>query len=750
MGIAHNAASHVMRTMTSRPASLPPQEGNQLIALFNAGRHAELETQALALSRRYPDAPFVWNVLGVARLMLQRDAVPALSRAAALSPANAEIHSNLGNALRAQGRLQDAVGSYRQAVALRPQQAAGHHNLGIALMELGRLTEAEASYRQALACDPGFVPSMFNLGLALKEQGRLDEAEAAWRRVVVLVPEHVDAHLSLGVLMAERHRLNDAEISLRCALALNPDDPRVCVNLGLVLRLIGRLRESEVLLRQVINLHPDHADAWCNLGVVLKDLRRLNEAQTCFERALQASERGVFPEAVNNLGHLHEIQGRVQPAQDCFRQALAWQPDFIEARDNLLFNLNYQGKASPEFMLQEARAYGEVVAARAMPFTQWQGSFEPQRALRVGLVSGDLRRHPVGHFAESALVALANQAHARLGLHVYDTHGLRDDLSERVQRSCQAWSDVTALTDAELAARIHADGIDVLIDLSGHTAFNRLPVFAWRPAPVQVSWLGYFATTGVAEMDWFLGDPWTLPEHLDAQFTERIWRLPETRLCFTPPDADVPVSSLPSSNGQPFTFGCFNNLSKMGDEVVALWARVLQAVPGSRLMLKASQFDEPSVCDDVRARFAAHGIVGDTLLLSGRSSREDYLRAYHQVDIGLDPFPFTGGTTTIESLWMGVPVLTLAGDRLLARQGVGMMMNAGLPDWVVDSADAYVERAAAWAGDVAALVALRGRLREQVLASPLFDATRFARHLKQALRGMWQERCRVAGLDARA
>lgn len=727
--------------MTSRPVSLPPQEGNQLIALFNAGRHAELETRALALSRRYPQAPFVWNVLGVARLMLNRDAVSALSRAAELSPANAEIHSNLGNALRAQGRLKEAAGSYRQAVALRPQQAAGHHNLGIALQELKHLADAEASYRQALACDPGFVPSMHNLGLTLKDLGRLDEAEATWRQVVTLVPEHADAHLSLGVLLAERHRLADAEISLRCVLALSPDDPKACVNLALVLRQVGRLREAEALLRQVVAREPDHADAWCNLGVVLKDLRRLQEAQVCFERALRVSEREVFPEAANNLGHLHEVQGRVQAAQDCFRQALAWQPDFIEARDNLLFNLNYQGKASPEVMLREAQAYGEVVAKRAQPFAQWPGTFDPDRPLRVGLVSGDIRRHPVGHFAESALVALAAQAQGRLGLHVYATHGVRDDLSDRVQRSCQAWADVTALTDAELASRIHADGIDVLIDLSGHTAFNRLPVFAWRPAPVQVSWLGYFATTGVAEMDWFIGDPWTLPDSLDAQFTERIWRLPETRLCFTPPDIDVPVSPLPCAQGQPLTFGCFNNLTKMGDEVVALWARVLHAVPGSRLVLKASQFDEPAVCDDVRARFAAQGVVGDSLLLSGRSSREDYLKAYHQVDIGLDPFPFTGGTTTVESLWMGVPVLTLAGDRLLARQGVGMMTNAGLPNWVVDSADAYVERAAAFAQDSAALATLRAQLREQVLASPLFDAPRFAVNLEQALRGMWRDRC---------
>ena len=727
--------------MSNRPVSLPPQEGNQLIALFNAGRHAELETKALALSRRFPDAPFVWNVLGVARLMLDRDAVSALSRAAELSPTNAEIHSNLGNALRAQGRLAEATDSYQKAVALRPQHAAGYHNLGIVLMEQGRHAEAEASYQQALRCDPAFLPALFNLGLTCKELGRWDDAEAAWRRVVTLAPEHADAHLSLGVLCAERHRLSDAEVSLRCAIALCPQDPKAQVNLALVLRQLGQLPEAEALLRQVLRAHPTHADAWCNLGVVLKDGRRLAEAQTCFERALQVSEGGVFAEAANNLGHLHEVLGRVQAAQDCFRQALVWQPDLLEARDNLLFNLNYQGVAGVDLMLAEAQAYGELVASRATPFRQWNGSWDPDRPLRVGLVSGDIRRHPVGHFAEGPLRALTDRSAGRLSLHVYATHHAEDDLTKRVRSHCQGWQRVDTLSDGELAALIHADGIDVLLDLSGHTAFNRLPAFAWRPAPVQASWLGYFATTGVAEMDWFIGDPWTLPQALDAQFTERIWRLPETRLCFTPPDADIPVSALPATLGHAFTFACFNNLTKVGDEVVALWARVLDAVPGSRLLLKAAQLDEVTVCADVRARFAAQGIGGERLLLEGRSEREDYLRAYNRADIALDPFPFTGGTTTVESLWMGVPVLTLAGDRLLARQGVGMMTNAGLPQWVVDSEDAYVARAVELARDVPSLAQLRLRLRDQVLASPLFDAPRFAANLEEALRGMWRARC---------
>jgi protein O-GlcNAc transferase len=258
---------------------------------------------------------------------------------------------------------------------------------------------------------------------------------------------------------------------------------------------------------------------------------------------------------------------------------------------------------------------------------------------------------------------------------------------------------------------------------------------------VQVSWLGYFATTGVKAIDYLIADPWTLPEADEAHFTEKIWRLPETRLCFTPPDVDVQVAPLPALTDGCITFGCFNNLTKMNDAVVALWARVLQAVPGSRLFLKTKQLGEAAVRQSVFTRFAAHGIAADQLILEGSASRSAYLSAYHRVDIALDPFPFPGGTVTAEGLWMGVPVLTLAGGRFLSRQGVGLLMNAGLPQWVVADADAYVGSAASHAGDPQRLAMLRNGLRQQVLESPLFDSPRFARHFEGALRGMWQKWC---------
>jgi predicted O-linked N-acetylglucosamine transferase (SPINDLY family) len=281
------------------------------------------------------------------------------------------------------------------------------------------------------------------------------------------------------------------------------------------------------------------------------------------------------------------------------------------------------------------------------------------------------------------------------------------------------------------------DGIDILFDLSGHTAFNRLPMFALKPAPVQVAWLGYLATTGLASMDYLIADPWTLPPSEDAYFTEKIWRLPETYICFTAPQVDVPVGELPARSSGHVTFGSFNNLNKLGDAALALWARVLASVPRSRLFLKAKQLGNDAVRQSILDRFAAHGIAPARLILEGFApSRAEHLGAYQRVDVALDPFPYPGITTSVEGLWMGVPLLTMAGGRFVSRQGVGMLMNAGLPQWIAADEDDYAAKAVAHAADLENLAALRAGLREKVLGSPLFDASRFARHFEAALRAM--------------
>ena len=323
----------------------------------------------------------------------------------------------------------------------------------------------------------------------------------------------------------------------------------------------------------------------------------------------------------------------------------------------------------------------------------------------------------------------------------YPSHFRTDALTERIKACCYGWHSAVGLSDENLARRISDDGIDILIDLSGHTAHSRLPMFAWKPAPVQASWLGYFATTGVAAMDYLIADPWTVQKAEEASFTEKIWRLPDSYLCFTPPDVDVQVVPLPALTNGHVTFGCFNHLSKMNDAVVALWARVLQAVPGSRLFLKAKQLGEATVRQSVVERFATHGVDAGRLILEGAAPRAELLASYRRVDIALDPLPYPGGTTSVEALWMGVPVLTLAGERFLSHIGESILRNVGMPEWIAADADGYVARAVSYAGDLPYLATLRNGLRRQVLGSPLFDAPRFAHHFEAALRGMWRVWC---------
>jgi predicted O-linked N-acetylglucosamine transferase (SPINDLY family) len=429
--------------------------------------------------------------------------------------------------------------------------------------------------------------------------------------------------------------------------------------------------------------------------------------------------------------------GRLEEAEVSLRRALALQPDFTDAYSNLLFALNCRSD-SASAALEAAHQYGQCVNGLVTRrYTDWLCEARPQR-LRVGLVSGDLRQHVVGFFLESLLREINPE---RIELIAYPTQPAEDQLSQRLRAHLAAWRPIVGLTDAAAAERIHADGVHVLLDLSGHTVHNRLPMFAYKPAPVQASWLGYLATTGVAAIDYLIADSWTLPTTEETSFTEKIWRLPETYLCFTPPAEDVPVSSLPALTEGRVTFGSFNSLTKMTDEVVALWARVLAAVPGSRLFLKTRQLKDVSIRQSIVERYAAHGIESDRLILEDVvPGRAEHLATYHRVDIALDPFPYSGITTSAEALWMGVPLLTLTGERFLSRQGVGLLINTGLPEWIASDPDDYVARAVSHAGNLQGLAALRASLRDRFLASPVCDAKRFARHFEQALEGMWQAR----------
>lgn len=725
--------------MAATKKILPPAESSQLVALFNAGRYAELESRARSLAEHYADSGFVWKVLGVALQAQGKAALPVLRKAAQLLPGDADGHCNLGTALKDLGHLPEAVASYRRALAIKPDLAEAHSNLGGALQVLGQSDAAVASCRRALALKPAHANAHLNLGNALRELGQFEDAVASYRRVLEIRPDYAEAHCNLGDALKDLGQFAAAAASYGRALEIKPAYAQARLNLGNLLNDLGQLEGAAANYRRALEINPVYAEAHYNLGNALHELGQLDHAAASYRRAL-AIEPG-YAAAHDSLGTALTGLGQVDDAVASYRRALAIRPDYAASHSNLLFTHNYQPGLTAASLLAEARRFGEMVARQAKPQAAWPNTAEPDRCLRVGLVSGDLFNHPVGYFLESVLVALTGAASGRLELFGYYNHVRNDAVTARIKACCTGWHAVAGLSDDSLARRIRGDEIDILIDLAGHSARNRLPMFAWKPAPVQVSWLGYFATAGVAAIDYLIADPWTLPETEEVHFSETIWRLPETRLCFTPPEVALEVGPLPALTNGYLTFGCFNNLTKMSDAVVALWARVLACVPGSRLFLKAKQLGEASAPPSVRARFAAHGIDPDRLILEGASPRADYLAAYRRVDIALDPFPYTGGTTSAEGLWMGVPVLTLAGESLLSRQGVGLLMNAGLPEWIAADADDYVARAVSHASAVRPLSALRNGLRQQVLASPLFDAPRFAAHLEAALRGMWVNWC---------
>jgi predicted O-linked N-acetylglucosamine transferase (SPINDLY family) len=362
--------------------------------------------------------------------------------------------------------------------------------------------------------------------------------------------------------------------------------------------------------------------------------------------------------------------------------------------------------------------------------------------LRVGFVSGDLKVHPTGYFLESMLEHVDRR---RIELVAYPTRRAEDELTARIKPRFAAWTCLASLSDEQAARRIRDDRIDLLVDLSGHMNWNRLPLFAWRPAPVQASWLGYFATTGLSEIDYLLADAHVVPPGEEGQYTERIWRLPDSYLCFTLPTESVAVAPLPALANGSFTFGCLNNHKKLNDGVIAAWSRILHGAPHARLLLKNHQLGEPAIARETLARFSVHGIDETRLLLEGPSSREQYFATYHRVDLALDPFPYPGGTTSVEGLWMGVPVLTRRGERFVSHLGEMVLKTVGLSDWIAADTDDYVARAVAAAADPAPLAALRAGLRARVERSPLADAPRFTAHWMAAIEQMWQTKLKEIG-----
>ena len=637
------------------------------------------------------------------------------------------------------GLLDEAEKVYRDAIKRAPRNADALNLLGVIEYQRNRYTESAKLARKALALQPNLATAHNNLGNALASLKQHNDAEASYRKALELQPDFADAKFNLGCLMHQCGRLNEAEDIFLQTITLDSRNAAAYNNLGLVLSDLGQREEAVRRYQQALEIAPDYADALANIGIALKSSDSLEGAAIYTQRAIAAGSEKTATLKVN-LGSIQTELGDVKTGISLFKEALELDRSLASAHSNMLFSLHYIAGLSKDILFKAHREWNAwhaaPIAADPLPAPDRPG----KRPLRVGLISQCFRRHPTMWLSIAGLEALDPDTIRLIGYSGTAT-GMADIFTERLQQACHDWRSIAHLDDAAVAAQIRKDAVDILIDMSGHSQ-SRLLVCAHRAAPVQVKWVGgQFNTTGMDAMDWILADDMEIPPGEEQWYTERVYRMPDGYIVYDPP-ADAPdVGPLPAREAGVVTFGCFNNPAKLNDQIMQLWARVLQAVPGSRLFLKGKALGFESARNRTLEMAEKQGITPDRLILEGQSPPRELLDCYNRVDIALDPWPYSGGLTTCEALWMGVPVLTVPGPSFAGRHAASHLNNAGLTDWIVETAEAYVARAAWWAGQRDELAALRAELRDRVAASPLCDGPRFARNLEQALIHMWEEAC---------
>ncbi len=595
--------------------------------------------------------------------------------------------------------IDDAVASYRRALEIEPDYAEVHNNLGIALQNLGRLDEAMTSYSLALGIKPDYEQAHYNLGNVLKDLNRFDDAVTSYRRALEIKPDYAEAHKKLGNVLQGLGRVYDAEARYLRALEFKPNFAEVHNNLGIIQQELGRIDKAMASLHQALEIKPDFAEAHNNLGRSQRGLGQLNDAAASYRRALEIK------------------------------------PDFAEAYSNLLFLFSYNSLLDSHEYLSFARGWErscvpapDIQAARYRTFQRPPHS---GRRLKVGYVSGDYRQHAVSYFIEQLL---ASHDQTRIELFAYSTQVRRDAITERLQALAEHWVPLMG-SDAATRERMEADGIDVLIDLSGHTQHNRLGVFARRAAPVQAHYLGFMASTGLTEMDYWIGDAVLTPASTDSHFCERVWRLPRVWVSYDG-KRDAPVSDWRPAQDGVVWLGSFNNLGKLTPATCALWAKVLHALPEGRLLLKTKELSDSGNRQRILDTMAGHGIPLGRIELQDGSATLDWpthMAYYDRLDIALDPVGGVGGgTTTCDALWMGVPVISLEGDRMASRMTASMLDAIGRPEWIASSEVEYLDKTVTLARDVEQRRALRFRQRDRMATSPLCDGRGLATALENA------------------
>ena len=729
--------------------------------------------------RRRPGAEALREAVKLHRAGQLEAAAALYAEALAADTRNPDALHLSGVLAHQQGRHREAIAAISRAIEVAPSVPEFYQARGVAYRALDDLPAAEADFAKATTLNPGYLEGWVNLGISHLQRDDAPAALRAFQEAAKLAPNAAEVQGYLGTAQLRAGAFDAAIIALKRAVALNSNFAEAHYNLGIAYDRRGDPKAAEAAYRRSIEANPFYLKPWNNLGVLLHKQGRSAEARACFERALShaGAEARDTAELWNNLANVLDEFGLVEAALQAYHRAVTQQPN--DARFHLGFGgaLLTVGKLDEGFVhITRARELDPGLALAAncglmgllyvsddpkaplAAATAWANglvlpppvghanSREPDRRLRIGYVSPDFFHHPVANFIAPVLAA-----HDRRAVEVFCYAEVKtpDAVTERLRRLVESpdhWRDTNGMSDDSVAASIRADGIDILIDLAGHTVGTRLLVFARKPAPIQATWLGYPATTGLTQIDWRITDPLADPPGMtDDQYAEKLLRLPGGFNCYQPIDDMPPVTPLPADADGHVTFGCFNHAAKIREKTLDLWAELLKAVPGSRLCLKHRGFNLPSALAEYRRGFERRGIPASRVdLISFIDDPRRHLAVYDRVDIALDPFPYNGTTTTCEALWMGVPVVTLAGDTHMSRVGVSLLTRVGLPELVADSPARYIEIAARLAADRDRLRALRGGLRARTAGSSLCDAALVTRELEAALRQAWRAWCGAA------
>jgi predicted O-linked N-acetylglucosamine transferase (SPINDLY family) len=632
-------------------------------------------------------------------------------------------------------RLDQAQSLYEQVLAAQPDHAAALQGAGILAFERGRCDEAVQLLQRAIALEPQRAQFHYNPGLMFKELGRVEEAIAAFERAAALEPNDPRTFNDLGIALASQRRLEDAVEAFGKAIGLRPDFVEAINNLGNALGSLGRLEEAVAACRRAIALRPDYHRAYSNLGNSLWAKGEQEQAIAACEKAL--SLRPNSAEACNNLANALKDVGRLDEAVTLYGRAVALRPQSPEFHSNLIFALHYCQDQDAASLLEEMRRWNQRHARpRGSLIRRYDNDRDERRRLRIGYISPDFHSHSVGRFL---LPLFAHHDHEQVEIFAYSDVLHPDQTTQRLQSGCDHWRDIRAMSDRDVDGQIHRDRIDILVDLSLHTAGNRLLVFAQKPAPLQVTYLAYCSSSGLDTMDYRLTDPHLDPPGIDEKcYSEATMRLPRTYWCYEPDSDAPPVGPLAAETSGGITFGCFNNYCKVSPGAWEAWYRLLSEVPRSRLAVYSPR---GSHRESAYQNLSAAGIDRDRLSFVDRMPLGEFFARHDEIDVALDPFPYGGGTTTCDALWMGVPVVTLRGRTAVGRAGASLLSNVGLPELIGGTVDQYVRIARDLAADRPRLAELRRTLRQRMAGSPLMDAAGFARDVESALRQMWRRWC---------